>query len=161
MLGKITSLDEVKMLKQGTTSKGRDWTLWGTKVGINGEDLSITNFDKVNVENMIKDLAVGETVDYKTKTDKGYTNITELMLSDTDYTPPEPKAVEGIDFEKELDDLIPVTNEVLSKLMENTAPEFVQTKLQVFFELMKEKGLYERTRLIQSYKMGNMKSFKR
>ena len=75
MKGKIQEISEVKLLKEGQNKKGRAWTLYGTNLKVGGAMFGMTSFSKKELEEKLRNLSVGQTVEFETEESGDFTNV--------------------------------------------------------------------------------------
>ena len=98
MKGKIERIGEVKQLSTGF-SKNKAWTLWGTKLTVDGKDYGYSDFKKEKLEENVSKLKQGSIVEFETEESGEYTNVkrnttVKVLEEGTGKAGPEPPVPE-------------------------------------------------------------------
>lgn len=74
IVGIIEEIENIKELKQGRGKKGA-WTLWGSGLLVDGQRYGLADFDKTNLENRIKFLALRDKIEFEVEQKRNYLNV--------------------------------------------------------------------------------------
>lgn len=74
MKGKLENIGEINAVSSGSGKKG-PWTLWSTKLTVDGNDYGYSDFDKKVLEDKVSKLKQGSIVEFETEERGEYTNV--------------------------------------------------------------------------------------
>ena len=66
MKGKLENIGEINAVSSGSGKKG-PWTLWSTKLTVDGNDYGYSDFDKKVLEDKVSKLKQGSIVEFETE----------------------------------------------------------------------------------------------
>jgi hypothetical protein len=75
--GVVQEIGPVKELKRGTTSTGKNWVLYGTHLKVDNASYGITDFLKLKLESIIKDICVNDKVKFEYELEGDFKNISK------------------------------------------------------------------------------------
>ena len=75
MKGILEEIKEVKQMSEGVNKKGERWVLWGTKLRIDGRLFGLADFSRSQLEEKLKSLKEGQTLEFVTEKKGEYENI--------------------------------------------------------------------------------------
>ena len=74
--GIVTNLTDIKVLKSGTSQKGKDWTLYGLHLELDRkQEYGVTGFNKKAIEIKMGGVTVGDKVCFQAEEIKGFWNV--------------------------------------------------------------------------------------
>jgi len=106
--GKLEAVTEVVKRSEGTTKKGKKWTLWGATLTVGGIDYGVSGFSKGALEKRIEHLRAGQGVQFEAEPKGDFMNITEDSKITVVEIPEEP-AEEELKVERHVVEDVPET----------------------------------------------------
>jgi hypothetical protein len=168
--GKITAIEDAKVLKSGTKKNGKPYTLYGVTAYIDEAGYTMTGFSQKELDEFVHQFRVGESVEADLEQNGEYLNLVAMRLmrasaQPTAKAPEAPKAAPAplkldvaIPSLPSLTDMASIADLAVKEL--NIDEEFNATaKLQVFLKVLECEYAWRTSRYIQASKEGNMKRF--